>query len=105
MKTLRVGIDNYGLLPLELSPLDTLRWAEAHGAEGVAFSGLPPSQQEALDGASLQAIAAFARDRGLYLEWGGAEHIPRDMTSWARRDLAAVNRRAARQAAAVGARV
>ena len=105
MKTPRVGIDNYGLLPLELSPMDTLRWAVAHGADGVAFSGLPPSDQEALDRASLQAIAAFARDHNLYLEWGGAQHVPRDMTSWDRKDVAALNRRAARQAAALGARV
>jgi 3-oxoisoapionate decarboxylase len=105
MKTHRIGVDNYGLLPLELSPLDTLRWAEAHDAQGVAFSGLPPLEQEALDRASLQDIAAFARDRGLYLEWGGAQHIPRDMTSWGRKDLGAVNRRAAKQAATLGARI
>jgi sugar phosphate isomerase/epimerase len=105
MTPLRVGIDNYGLFPLELSPLDTLRWAVAHGAEGVAFSGLSPSDQEALDRASLQALAAFARDHGLYLEWGGAQHIPRDMTAWGRKDTGALNRRAARQAATLGARV
>jgi hypothetical protein len=92
MKTPRVGIDNYGLLPLELSPMDTLRWAVAHGADGVAFSGLPPSDQEALDRASLQALAAFAGEHGLYLEWGGAQHIPRDTTSWSRKDVAALNR-------------
>ena len=30
-----------------LSPLDTLRWAVAHGAEGVAFSGLQPDTLDA----------------------------------------------------------
>ena len=46
----RVGIDNYGLFPLDLSPLATLEWAVAHGADGVAFSGLAPSWQRATDG-------------------------------------------------------
>jgi sugar phosphate isomerase/epimerase len=105
MRTRRVGIDNYGLLPLGLSPLDTLRWADAHGAEGVAFSGLPPAQRDALDGAGLRDLAEVARDLDLYLEWGGAQHIPRDMTTWGRKELLAVNRRAVEEAAALGARV
>jgi sugar phosphate isomerase/epimerase len=105
MKTRRIGIDNYGLLPLELTPHDTLRWAAAHGAEGIAFSGLPPAQRDALDGARLKDLAQFAGDRGLYLEWGGAEHIPRDMTSWDRKDIFEVNRRAAWEAATLGVRV
>ena len=41
----RVGINNCGLFPLNLSPLDTLRWAVAHGAEGVAFLGLQPEHR------------------------------------------------------------
>jgi len=103
--TRRIGIDNYGLLPLGLAPLDTLRWAVEHGAGGVAFSGLPPEQRGALDGAVLKDLAQFARGHDLYLEWGGAQHIPRDMTTWARKDLFAVNRRAAEEAAALGVRV
>ena len=101
----RVGLDNYGLLPLGLTPIATLEWATAHGADGVSFSGLPPEQRAKVDRAALADLAACARERGLYLEWGGGEHIPRDMTSWARRDLAAVNRRAAEEAAALGVRV
>jgi 3-oxoisoapionate decarboxylase len=101
----RVGIDNYGLLPLGLGPLGTLRWAAGHGADGVAFSGLTPKEQAALDGPALAELAAFAHDHSLYLEWGGAGHIPRDMTSWARKDLFDVNRRAAEQASALDARV
>jgi 3-oxoisoapionate decarboxylase len=105
MRSFRVGIDNYPLFPLALSPLDTLRWAAAHGAEGVAFSGLPAGQQAALDDAALADLAAFARERGLYLEWGGAQHIPRDMTTWARKEIESVNRLAARQAVRLGVRV
>jgi sugar phosphate isomerase/epimerase len=99
----RVGLDNYGLFPLDLSPLETLEWAGAHGAEGVSFSGLTPEWQGRTDPAALADIRAFAHDHDLYLEWGGAQHIPRDMTSWACKDLFEVNLRAAREAAAIGA--
>ena len=101
----RVGLDNYGLFPLGLSPLDTLEWALAHRADGVSFSGLAPEWQGRLDASSLEAIRAFAIEHGLYLEWGGAQHIPRDMTSWARKDLFEINRGAAREAAALGATI
>jgi sugar phosphate isomerase/epimerase len=104
-RTWTVGLDNYGLFPLALSPLDTLRWAVANGAGGVAFSGLAPDWQDRMSAAALAEIKAFAAEHGLYLEWGGAQHIPRDMASWARKDLAEVNRRAAREAAAVGATI
>ena len=101
----RVGIDNYGLHPVGLSPIGTLRWAVAHGADGVSFSGLPPEWQDRTDAAALAEIRECASGQGLYVEWGGAQHIPRDMTSWARKDLFAANLRAARAAAAVGATV
>jgi sugar phosphate isomerase/epimerase len=100
-----VGIDNYGLFPLDLSPLQTLEWAVAHGADGVAFSGLTAGWQQATDAAALADLKAYADAHGLYLEWGGASHIPRDMASWASRDVAGINRRAAGEAAALGARV
>jgi 3-oxoisoapionate decarboxylase len=103
MRSFRVGIDNYPLFPLGLSPLETLRWAAAHGADGVAFSGLAPGQE--LDDAALDDLAAFARERGLYLEWGGGQHVPRDMTTWATKDVEAVNRLAARQAMRLGVSV
>jgi sugar phosphate isomerase/epimerase len=105
MTTRRIGIDNYGLLPLGLSPLDILRWAVANGADGVAFSGLPPEQHAVLDAAQIDDLAQYARSHNLYLEWGGAQHIPRDMTTWGRKDVAAVNRRAAEEAAALGTRI
>ena len=101
----QVGLDNYGLFPLGLSPFDTLEWAVAHGADGVSFSGLTPEWQDRMTPSALEEIRRSAVDRGLYVEWGGAQHIPRDMTSWARKDLFAVNYRAAREACAAGAAV
>lgn len=98
----RVGLDSYGLYPLGLSPIRTLEWAAARGAEGVSFSGLTPDWQGRMDAAALAAIREAADDFGMYLEWGGAQHIPRDMTSWARTDLFEINHRAAREAAALG---
>jgi sugar phosphate isomerase/epimerase len=100
-----VGIDNYGLFPLGLSPLQTLEWAAARGADGVAFSGLTPEWRARMDAAALADIRAFAAERGLYIEWGGAQHIPRDMTSWARKDLFESNRCAAEEACALGASI
>jgi sugar phosphate isomerase/epimerase len=101
----RVGIDNYGLFPLNFTPLVTLRWAEAHRAEGVAFSGLQPEHQAALDAAALDRLKGFAGDRGLYLEWGGAQHVPRDLATWSRKDIREDNREMLRQAVALGARI
>ena len=101
----QVGMDNYGLFPLDLSPLGTLEWALAHRADGVSFSGLAPEWQARTDAGALADLRAFAAAHDLYLEWGGAQHIPRDMTSWARKDLFEINRRAAREADAIGATV
>jgi len=98
----RVGVDNYGLFPLDLAPIQTLEWAVDHDADGVSFSGLTPAWQGRLDAPALADLRAFADGNGLYLEWGGAQHIPRDMTSWARKDLFEINRRAASEAAALG---
>jgi 3-oxoisoapionate decarboxylase len=104
-QTLRVGLDNYGLFPLRLTPLATLQWAAAHGAEGVAFSGLRPDDDAAMDDAALDELSAYARGHGLYLEWGGAQHVPRDLSTWSPKDITAVNLRAATQAARLGATV
>jgi sugar phosphate isomerase/epimerase len=103
LQTRRVGLDNYGLFPLELSPLATLKWAVAHGAGGVSFSGLALEWQAQTDAAALVDLRAFAAAHDLYLEWGGAQHIPRDMTSWAHKDLFDLNRRAAHEASVLGA--
>jgi len=101
----RVGIDNYGLSPLGLNPLATMQWAVEHGADGVAFSGLEPEHQAAVDTSALERVRGFAREHDLYVEWGGAQHVPRDLGTWSRKDLIEVNRTAIVQATAVGARV
>ena len=100
-----VGIDNYGLLPLGLSPLQTLEWAHEHGAKGVQFSGLPPENRKDLDRSALQDLKQKAASEELYIEWGGAQHIPFDTATWKPRDVFAVTRRAAEEANLVGARV
>ena len=41
----------------------------------------------------------------MYLEWGGAQHLPFDCTTWQPKDILQINTAAARQAAALGARV
>jgi sugar phosphate isomerase/epimerase len=105
MKRFRVGMDNYGLYPLQLAPLQTIQWAKNHGAEGVHFSGLAPGLQTAIDKSYLRDLAAFADENGMYLEWGGAQHIPRDPGSWNKKELFETNRLAAEQAATIGARV
>ena len=101
----RVGMDNYGLFPLGLGPMETLRWAADHGAEGVAFSGFLPEQEVHIDLAILEDLKSYSREHDLYLEWGGGQHVPRDLTTWARREVFETNRRAAKQAAALGASI
>jgi sugar phosphate isomerase/epimerase len=101
----RVGMDSYGLYPLGLDPLQTLRWAKDHGAEGVQFSGLDPRFQAIADHSCLRDLAAYARENDLYLEWGGGQHIPRDTVTWAKKELLAINRASAEQAEALGTRI
>jgi sugar phosphate isomerase/epimerase len=105
MNRFRVGIDNYGLYPLGLTPLQTLEWARNHGAQGVQFSSLESRCQAIADKAYLRELAAFAKGNDLYLEWGGGQHIPRDTTNWDRKDLLEGNRVAAEQAATIGTRI
>ncbi len=105
MKELSIGIDNYCLFPLKLSPLETLEWAKQKGAEGVQFSGLDPEDEDRIDDVYLKDLAAYAKENDLYLEWGGGQHIPFDMETWERKDIAAINRKAADQAAILGTRI
>jgi sugar phosphate isomerase/epimerase len=105
MKVLRIGIDNYGLQPLNLSPLEILKWAEENGAEGVHFSGLSSEERKKFDAAYLKDLAQYASARKLYLEWGGGEHIPFDTNAWEKKDIFEVNRKAAEEAAILGTRV
>ena len=99
-----VGIDNYGLYPLALDPLETLRWAKSHGAQGVQFSGFTPEQQTKMDAGYLSDLAQLAWNNGLYLEWGGAQHIPLNMETWKEKDIFEANRTVAREASKLGFR-
>ena len=101
MKQFRVGIDAYSLKPLDLDPFELLDWAIINEADGVQFSEVPP---EADDPGFLRELAQYAAQNDLYLEWGGGEHIPFDLTTGRPKDIAPVNERAARQAAALGVR-
>ena len=101
----RVGVDNYGLFPLGLDPLETLQWAIDHGAEGVAFSGFDEIRRRSVDNRMIDRIRGFAQDNGLYLEWGGGQHIPRDLSTWQPKDLFENNLGEARAARRLGSRV
>ncbi len=100
-----VGIDSYCLHPLGLSPLDVLKWAADNGAKGVQFSGLDSDVAGKVDEAYLKDLASYAADKGLYLEWGGAQHIPFDLKTWEKKDIAGINRKVAGQAALLGTSV
>ena len=80
-------------------------WVARHGGHGVQFSEVHLSDGQALDAELLHDIGAAARERGLYLEWGGGEHVPFDTSTWSTKDLLPGNRRAAEQASSLGARV
>jgi sugar phosphate isomerase/epimerase len=99
MKEMSVGIDNYCLYPLQLAPLEALKWAADNGAEGIQFSGLNPEVAEKVDAAYLRDLSGSASDKGLYLEWGGGQHIPFDLKTWEKKDISRINQKAAEQAA------
>ncbi len=105
MASFRVGIDSYCLNPLRLDPFALLEWVSEQGGEGVQFSEihLPPGREA--DAAFLDDLAGAARERGLYLEWGGGQHVPFDTTTWQPKDLTPGNRRAAEEAHVLGTSV
>ncbi len=105
MKSYKIGVDNYSLQPLGLSPLEQLRWAKGHGAAGVAFSGIEPLFHNLIDNHYLKSLSEYAAANDMYMEWGGGQHIPRDMNSWARKDLFDSNKKAAGEANIIGAKV
>jgi sugar phosphate isomerase/epimerase len=102
---LKAGFDNYCLHPLDLMPHELLKWAKAEDADGVAFSGFPESVSEHFTSSYLRDIRQQAADLDLYLEWGNGQHVPRDLTSFARKEIYASNRRAVEEASILGARI
>lgn len=105
MKKPKVGIDNYSLYPLDMSPMNTIKRAKSYGAEGVAFSGLDKKNQKIADRHYLTDLLGFARSKNMYIEWGGGQHIPRDMTNWGKKDLFEINRKAAEEAMLLETRI
>ena len=105
MKRLRVGLDSYSLKPLSLDPLAVLDWAARHGAEGVQFSEGLPDAAGRPEKSLLQDIAQAARAQELYLEWGGAQHIPLDPFNGRPVDTIGPNRKAIEQASLLGVKV
>jgi sugar phosphate isomerase/epimerase len=103
-KRFRVGVDSYSLRPLGLTPFELLDWVRANGGDGVQFSevNLPPGR--APDRRYLKDLAKYAREKRLYVEWGGGQHIPFDTESGRPVDIAKINRRAAEQARILGLR-
>lgn len=105
MKTFRIGIDNYGMYPLQLKPLEILKWAKDNEAEGVQFSGLSPGERENIDAAYLKDLAQYASSNNLYLEWGGGQHIPYNTNTWEKEDIYQINSNAAEEAAILNTRI
>lgn len=102
MKPFRVGIDSYSLSPLDLTPFEVLDWVVEHGGEGVQFSEVNLKNGQLPDRAFLEDLARYARERNLYLEWGGGQHIPFDVKTWKELDLLPINRTAVEQAKILG---
>jgi sugar phosphate isomerase/epimerase len=105
MASFRVGIDSYCLNPLRMDPFAVLEWVSEQGGEGVQFSEihLPPGRDA--DAAFLEELAGAAREKGMYLEWGGGQHVPFDTTTWQPKDLFPGNRKAAEEAHTLGTNV
>jgi len=102
---MKVGIDNYGLHPLGLTPLETLQWAEKNHAQGVQFSGFSSDEAAGKDPSYLRRLSDYASEKNLYIEWGGAQHIPFDMESWERKDIYSINKKAVQEASVLGTHV
>ncbi len=104
-RKLKIGIDNYGLYPLGLNLLETMQWAQNNGAKGVQFSGLMLGKGETVSAADLRDIKKFAVDNSMYVEWGGGQHVPYDTATWEKKDILAVNKKAAEEAEILGTRI
>ena len=102
MAPFRVGIDSYCLNPLRLDPFTILEWVAERGGEGVQFSEIHLPAGQEVDEVFLKELADAARVAGMYLEWGGGQHVPFDTTTWQPKELLPGNRRAAEQAQALG---
>ena len=98
MTAFKVGIDSYCLSPLRLDPFAVLDWVAGQNGDGVQFSEVHWPTGWVNDTKVLQDLAAAAAGRGLYLEWGGGQHVPFDANTWAAKDLLSNNSQVAKQA-------
>jgi len=101
VRAFKVGVDSTSLKPLGLDPFEVLDWAIINGADGVQFSEAP---REASDKSFFRELAVHAAQNGLYLEWGGGEHVPFDLSTGKSKDIRPGNERSVQQAVALGAR-
>jgi len=102
MKKLAAGFDNYCLEPLNMMPMEVLRWASERGAEGVAFSGYCDEIREEFTSSYLRDVKSLADDLGLYIEWGCGQHVPMDLETFEKKDIYVSNRKAAGEACGLG---
>jgi sugar phosphate isomerase/epimerase len=102
VRQFKIGIDSYTLKPLGLSPFELVDWAVMNGADGVQFSevNLPPG--EVVGRTFLEELKGYSARNGLYLEWGGGEHIPVDLATGKKKEIFPINRKAAEQASLLG---
>ena len=105
MKKFKVGIDSYSIRPLQLSPFEVLDWAKNNNADGVHFTELNLKEGQVVDEPFLKDLAQYAKEKNLYLEWGGFQHIPFNTTTWERIDLEKINRKVAEEANTLGVSV
>ena len=98
----RVGVDSYCLTPLRLDPFRLLEWVADRGGEGVQFSEVHLPRGRATDETFLRELADVALGKGMYLEWGGGQHVPFDTATWRPKDLLPGNRKAAAEARILG---
>ncbi len=99
---MKVGIDNYGLLPLGLCPMEILEWAVRKGAEGVAFSGIGNRPQSKYPKQILLELKNYALDNQLFMEWGGGQHLPWDIEKVRAKEIFSFNKIVAEEAAELG---
>jgi sugar phosphate isomerase/epimerase len=105
MAPFTVGIDSYCLNPLRMDPFSLLEWVGESGGEGVQFSEIHLPPGKGVEKGFLRELAEAARERGMYLEWGGGQHVPFDTVTWTPKDLLPLNRRVAEEARVLGTNV